>query len=485
MCDHEAPAILGTMNRAKHNVSINRVLQWWNGLTLLRQFTIAGSAVLLAGMLVIGFWLTGQIRRSVMHNAAVTTALYVDSVIAPLLPDLRNASVLGEGPRRALDETLSQGALGRRLVAFKIWRKGGLILYSTEPALIGRRFTPTKSLNVAWAGSVAAELDELSDDENVLERSAGLPLLEIYSPIREPWSGEVLAVAEFYEVASDLKRNLAWLMAKSWLVVAAETLAMLALLSGIVREGGRTIASQRATLQERVDQLSELLAQNEALRMRVQESSRRAVGLNERFLRKVSADLHDGPAQLVALAALRMGSDKLTAGAGAEGANDGEIARIRKCLDDAIGEIRAICTGLALPNIEAASTPELITLARDAHAQRTATRVELELPDYLPDLATPEKICVFRFIQEALNNAFHHADGKGQAIAAQWRDGELSVSVCDAGPGFDADAAPAGRLGLAGLSERVESLGGRFDVESSSLGTRLTITLNIRGQSDR
>src|SRR3954453_13972221 len=101
----------------------------WNKLTLAFQFAIAGSAVLLAGMLVIGFWVTDQIAESVTRNTAAATALYVDSVIAPLLPDIVSLQVLPEVERRALDETLSQGALGSLLASFKIWKQDGLIAY--------------------------------------------------------------------------------------------------------------------------------------------------------------------------------------------------------------------------------------------------------------------------------------------------------------------------------------------------------------------
>src|SRR4051794_27672338 len=52
----------------------------WGRLTLARQFAIAGSAVLIAGMVVIALWVTDQIAEGVTRNTAAATALYVDSV---------------------------------------------------------------------------------------------------------------------------------------------------------------------------------------------------------------------------------------------------------------------------------------------------------------------------------------------------------------------------------------------------------------------
>ncbi|TIO04846.1 MAG: sensor histidine kinase, partial [Mesorhizobium sp.] len=113
-----------------------------------------------------------------------------------------------------------------------------------------------------------------------------------YNPVREPWSGEVVAVSEFYEVADDFQETLNSALRWTWLVVAGATAASLALLSGIVFRGSRTIQTQRAALEAKVSELQEALAQNSSLRQRVQRASRRATAINERYLRRIGADLH-------------------------------------------------------------------------------------------------------------------------------------------------------------------------------------------------
>ena len=116
-----------------------------------------------------------------------------------------------------------------RLEVFKIWLRDGTISYASDPALIGQRFAVSDQLRQAWAGKVAAEFNHLGDDENAAERAVVVPLLEIYSPIREPWSGEVIAVAEFYEHAEDLEASLIAARLQSWLIVGFVTSAMLAM----------------------------------------------------------------------------------------------------------------------------------------------------------------------------------------------------------------------------------------------------------------
>ncbi|RVD47944.1 sensor histidine kinase, partial [Mesorhizobium sp. M2D.F.Ca.ET.140.01.1.1] len=79
-------------------------------------------------------------------------------------------------------------------------------------------------------------------------------------------------------------------------------------------------------------------AQNSSLRQRVQRASRRATAINERYLRRIGADLHDGPAQLVALAALRMDSPALVDPGTSSTLREAEIAGIHKTLGEAMRE---------------------------------------------------------------------------------------------------------------------------------------------------
>lgn len=458
--------------------ALERLRRAWAGQSLAVQFLIAGGAVLLVTMFAAGYWVTARIEAGVTRNSATTTALYVDSVIAPILPDMRKSQTLTDTVKRALDETLDQGGLGDRIVSFRLWRRDGTILYSKDDTQIGRKFPVTPNLEAAWNGRVVAEFDKVDDDEAAAEKATGLPLLEIYNPVREPWSGQVVAVSEFYEIADEFRSTLNTARIWSWLFVAGTTASVFGLLWGIVFRGSKTIDQQRKALEERVTELQGLLVQNSALRQRVQRASRRSAAFNESYLRRIAADLHDGPAQLLALAALRMDSRALTAVGVDHREREKEVEAIKARLDEAMHEIRGICNGLVLPEIEAASLGETLSFAVSAHEQRTGTAVVLSdvLPAYA--LAAAEKICIYRFVQEALNNAFHHAGGRGQAVTVTTAPGRLTVTVSDTGPGFDTGRLRTDRLGLAGLRERVESIGGQFTLASSKTGTRVAVTLN-------
>jgi signal transduction histidine kinase len=304
------------------------------------------------------------------------------------------------------------------------------------------------------------------------ERPAG-PLLEIYNPILQPWSGEVVAVIEFYEHAQDLEEALANARLRSWLAVAAATAAFFLILSIIVFRGSRTIDRQAHELKDKVAELT-------TLHRRVKGATQRATSLNERYLRRLGADLHDGPAQLVALASLRLDSGLVQASDAGGGAREQELKSIRANLEEALQEIRSICHGLVLPYIETAGLIEVMTHAIDAYERRTGTKVERQLQDVVSfNIPLSQRICVYRFLQEALNNGFRHCRGASQLVRMTTNDKRLTIAVSDDGKGFDPEELPADSIGIAAMRERIESLGGNFALETSGAGTTVTMTLEI------
>lgn len=455
----------------------SRLSRRWRVLSLAKQFLIAGGSVALVVMFLIGLLVTSLIERAVTRNAAATTALYVDSVIAPLLPDLQQNTVLTDPVKRALDETLGHGALGNRLVAMRIWSPDGTILYAMNDALVGQRMPLTPQLQQAAAGRIEARYDPTGTGSGAASGSA--PLLAIYNPLLQPWSGEVVAMMEFYELADELHEALAGARLRSWLAVAAATLIFFLLLSAIVLRGSRTIDDQGRRLSAQVSELKSLLAANEALQARVGSATQRATALNESFLRRLGADLHDGPAQLIAFAALRLDSEALLADGTSRELREREIGRIRASLADGLSEIRTICRGLVLPQIEEAGLADVIARAVNDYEQRTGATVERHIVE--SDLIVPlsQRICAYRFVQEALNNGHRHCRGAPQSVRAESRSGRLQVTVSDRGSGFDPEKISPGSIGIVGMRDRIESLGGRFDLRSSPEGTKVSMSFEL------
>jgi signal transduction histidine kinase len=167
------------------------------------------------------------------------------------------------------------------------------------------------------------------------------------------------------------------------------------------------------------------------------------------------------------------------------GASIDDFERIRGALREALAEIRSMSAGLTLPELSGVSASDALRLAVRNHERRTATSVACDvegLPQHLP---ASIKSCLYRFAQEALNNAYRHANGRGQAVRGRRFGNTIEVEVADAGPGFEPDGKMVGsHLGLLGMRERVASLGGTLEIKSRpGSGTRLTTRFEISEQA--
>ena len=450
----------------------------WGTLSLAQQFALAGGLVMLVATVIVGIFVSQRIQDAVVHNTANTTALYMESFIAPLAQDLASEDHLSPDNLQALNKLLVDTPLGQRVASFKLWVKGSKVIASSDPNIVGKVFAPSDNLKQAWNGVVRADLNDLSDAESAAEQALNLPLLEIYSPIRERGSGKIIAVAEFYEVGTQLKADLARARATSWGAVALAMAVIFACLFAVVLRGSRTIDRQLVAL-------TDMAARNVTLRLRVQGAAARFSALNDQAQRRIGADLHDGPAQLMGFAALRLDAlRKHSAGDTAQHEIDG----IENAVREAIREIRNISRGVSLPDIDRRPLDEVIQGLVDAHAGRTGSMVQLHSvlrAEVTMPLAV--KICVGRVVQEGLNNAWRHAAGQGQVVEILRIGQILTVAVRDRGPGLPVNPAQGTDrygLGLAGLEGRVESLGGVLTLRNRRdgiTGTELFMTIDLGG----
>ncbi len=439
------------------------------------------------GTLGIGWWLGEQIKGGVIRESASTSALYTDSFIAPNLQELSDSTSLTAQHIWTLNHLLSQTDLGRQIVTFKVWDRNGRIIFSSDPELIGRVFPVDDDLRSAWQGNIAANISNLQGEENVDERRLYSRLLQVYSPVRLNSTGQIIAVAEFYQKVDALQADILNAQWHTWLAVGMTMLLIYLALVGFVRGTSDTIGRQKIELTKQVERLSELLVQNGELRERAQRATANAAAVNERFLRRISAELHDGPIQELGAALLRMdrviGQDGASSPPHSKAIYQEQLPAIQVSMQNAIQEVRALASGLGLPELDGSGLDEVIARAVNAHQRRTGTRVKLTAADLPEQVELSMKITAYRIVQEALNNAFRHAGGAGQEVSARCDADRLLIEVSDQGPGFDTHQAIdwEKHLGLAGMRERVESLGGTFAVESRiGHGTRVRVSLSLQ-----
>jgi signal transduction histidine kinase len=437
--------------------------------SLARRFLLASLLVLVVGGLTIGWWVGGLLERGIIDRTASITGLYVQSFIQPHLQTLATGEWLTVTDEANLDALLSDTTFGQKIVALKVWRSDGTIEYSTDRALIGQQFDVDEDLQQALNGTVSAGMTGLDDPENVDERARGFTrLLQMYIPVRQSDSERIIAVAEFYQLPNEIDQEVGTAQLQSWLAVGGGVAIVYLFLFGIVRGGSRTIQRQQVALTEQVAELQDLLDQNEQLRDRVRRAAERNTTLSERQLRRISSDLHDGPGQTLALASLRLGEVE-TATAGTGGAKAAED--VRYALNDAMRDMRSIAAGLRLPELRAISTTDAVRRAVDDHERRSGIKVALSVAELPVEASLSTKIALFRATQELLSNATRHGQGQDVAVALDGDKRWIRLTVSDDGPGFDPSLVGAeGHLGLAGIREQAELLGGGFEVGSRAEG---------------
>jgi signal transduction histidine kinase len=111
-------------------------------------------------------------------------------------------------------------------------------------------------------------------------------------------------------------------------------------------------------------------------------------------------------------------------------------------------------------------------------AERGGFKTELHLEkelDMLPESATH---CLYRCAQESIENALRHANAKKVTIRLAGEGEQVALTITDDGAGFDPAEQSQDRLGLRGMRERVEMLGGHLSVASAKKqGTTVTVRL--------
>jgi PAS domain S-box-containing protein len=228
------------------------------------------------------------------------------------------------------------------------------------------------------------------------------------------------------------------------------------------------------------EDVTERVGAEKALResaSRLQHLSRRLLAVQEEERRHLSRELHDEFGQLLAAVTMHLHAAKSLAGEAAESSLEESIVLLQR----AGAQMRNLALELRPTMLETAGLDATLRWLAEQHQERTgiATQVVGHLNDVSGDLA----IACFRVAQEALTNVVRHARAQHVWIELSRSDGVLELVVRDDGVGFDVartldQAAGRGRLGLLGMKERVQILGGSLDVGSEAgRGTRIHVSL--------
>ena len=217
---------------------------------------------------------------------------------------------------------------------------------------------------------------------------------------------------------------------------------------------------------------------------RLRRIAQRLVSVQEEERRRLSRELHDSAGQSLTALQLNLSLVRESLPPQDDDVRQG-LDEVLQMANMAYEEIRAVSHALRPPALDAVGLDQaLASLCRDfaRHAALTVDYQGLELPP-LPDTVATS---YYRFLQEGLTNVARHANADQVRVNLNYADGVLSLVVEDNGAGFSpadisSTAKPGQGVGLLGIRERFELLGGALQVESQpGQGTRLVGRCPVR-----
>ena len=240
------------------------------------------------------------------------------------------------------------------------------------------------------------------------------------------------------------------------------------------RELLRAIADRSALAIDRA-------AMNDALRereMRIAELSGHLLRAQEEERKRISRELHDETGQ--ALMVIRLYLGMLEKSVGTRAAR-GKIHETLDVVDRTIEGIRRIIGKLSPLVLQELGMIAAIRKEAKDLAKSTGVKARVSVGDEVGRLVPEIEMAIYRVVQEALHNVAKHAQAKTVSVQMVREDGVVRLAIEDDGVGINPTQNPQRQsFGLAGMRERISTLGGTMRVTSrKNQGTRIAISVPI------
>jgi signal transduction histidine kinase len=222
-------------------------------------------------------------------------------------------------------------------------------------------------------------------------------------------------------------------------------------------------------------ELERRLEENSQARADLQELSAKLLRAQENERRTLARELHDEVGQ--SLSAILMEADNAACAENPAEAQEHLVA-VRSLAEKTVNEVRDLAL-LLRPSMldDFGLVPALNWHAREM-SKRTGLNIVLTADEGADDLPDEHKTCIYRLVQEAVNNAVRHANAAAVQVGLRREDQSVRVEVRDDGAGFDTRFVRG--LGILGMEERVRRLGGRLTIDSQpGRGTAVTAELPV------
>ncbi len=205
--------------------------------------------------------------------------------------------------------------------------------------------------------------------------------------------------------------------------------------------------------------------------------------------RRIARELHDGAAQNLAAVAMNLSLLMDSQASAREPQSRRILSESLALVQQCVRELRNLSYLLHPPLLDDLGLAAALKSYVEGFSQRSGIRVTLEIPPDLKRLSPEVETALFRITQEGLANVHRHSGSPRARIRITLAPTEVRLEVEDEGKGQvplgnngNGNGARFG-VGIPGMRERAQQLGGRMEIKSDSRGTVVTVTLPLRGAS--
>jgi PAS domain S-box-containing protein len=223
------------------------------------------------------------------------------------------------------------------------------------------------------------------------------------------------------------------------------------------------------SLRKSEQQQSQLLEQSCQMQEQLRQVSRRVLEVQEEERKKISRELHDVVAQTLTGINLRLANLKKAAALNTKGI-ERAIAHTQQLVEHSVKMVHRFARELR-PTVldDLGLIPALHTFMK-GFKEETGIHVALSAFAAIEQVNGDKRTVLYRIVQEALTNVARHAQASRAEVKIQKLGGAICMEIEDDGKGFQTErvlqAKARKRLGLLGMRERVEMVGGTFSIES-------------------
>ena len=204
---------------------------------------------------------------------------------------------------------------------------------------------------------------------------------------------------------------------------------------------------------------------------------------NER--KRIARDVHDGPAQYMANASMKVDVCKIMLQRDLKSGLE-ELEEVKESIALALKEVRGIIFNLSPMSLEDLGLNETIKEAVKSIILQSGIHINLKLKPLNEEVEHIIQVAVYRIVQEVFNNMIKHAEAKNAEVKLDYGTKYLRLVISDDGMGFDVNEtldrvkSSETSYGLIGIFDRVDQLQGTVTIDSTiGKGTVYTIKLPI------